>query len=206
MIYIAQGRTHPKLVLDSVDFLLHENVANCTVWRCCFYRKSKCKCRLKTTGNSVLIYNDHNHEKANIIVDHLVPKQVHIIKIAENKSFWNWAISKSAIFSSVCEISCVLLNKIYFFMISIFEPNSSISFNIQQSTRDIFIMFTRLWYLLKNNGTSLKLILRAFIHSSRLFGVDWSDNSCGILDEFYEKLENLTSVFMDIYGWTIWFC
>lgn len=77
------GRTNPKLVLDGIDFRLQKKVGNTTVWLCSFYYRTKCKCRLKTTGNIVIVQSNHNHEPAEINLKYLVPRTVVIVRNLE---------------------------------------------------------------------------------------------------------------------------
>lgn len=80
MIYVAAGRTNPKLVLDGTDFRLQEKHDNSTIWRCSYYYRTKCKCRLRTAGNVVQVTNNHNHESAKINLANLITKNVLIVR------------------------------------------------------------------------------------------------------------------------------
>lgn len=81
------GRTNPKLIIDNTDFRLHNNMGGTTYWRCSFYFRTKCKCRVKTSGNVVYVINSHNHDSAKLAVGHLKRKCVRIVRVLDLKTF-----------------------------------------------------------------------------------------------------------------------
>lgn len=87
---MAVGRTNPKLIIDGTDFRLHNSVGPFTHWRCSFYFRTKCKCRVKTTGNIVYLTNNHNHETSNLRLDHLKGKKVTIVRNFDQTNINGW--------------------------------------------------------------------------------------------------------------------
>lgn len=79
------GRTNPKLIIDGIDFRLHNSMGNITHWRCSFYFRTKCKCRVKTSGNIVYLTNTHNHDVPRLTLTHLKGKQVTIVRNTDQK-------------------------------------------------------------------------------------------------------------------------
>lgn len=74
------GQKNPKLIVDGADFRFERKVNNFTFWVCSFYYRTKCRCRLKTTGNTVIVNNVHNHPIAAISADKMNSKQVNIVR------------------------------------------------------------------------------------------------------------------------------
>lgn len=64
MVYFAEGRKYPKLILDGYDFKLHLRNPDCSVWACTQHAKYKCKVRLVTTGQRVTVKSiAHSHNR-----------------------------------------------------------------------------------------------------------------------------------------------
>lgn len=74
------GQKNPKLILEGADFRYERKSGSVTFWVCSFYFRTKCRCRLKTTGNTVYVNNDHNHNAVEIPVDNMRSKNVFIIR------------------------------------------------------------------------------------------------------------------------------
>lgn len=74
------ARKHPKLIVDGYDFKLDKNTESATTWSCPFYFKTKCKCRLKTTGNIVFFDSSHNHKPKELSLENMSFRKVTIVR------------------------------------------------------------------------------------------------------------------------------
>lgn len=60
-IYFDVGLKHPKIILANYSYNFHTRMGNRTLWMCPSYYKTKCKCKVITTGRVVQIHHEHNH-------------------------------------------------------------------------------------------------------------------------------------------------
>lgn len=61
IIYFDVGTKNPKIIVHNYDFNLARKTQKKTIWVCSFYYKTKCRCRLQTSGRMVYMRADHNH-------------------------------------------------------------------------------------------------------------------------------------------------
>ncbi|XP_076252168.1 uncharacterized protein LOC143191191 isoform X42 [Rhynchophorus ferrugineus] len=81
LVYFDYGTKYPKIIVDQFDFNIERRTPRSTSWACGSYYQTKCKCRISTTGNMVVVKGSHNHEprqrKKN---ENLTSKLVNVIR------------------------------------------------------------------------------------------------------------------------------
>ncbi|XP_072393821.1 uncharacterized protein [Diabrotica undecimpunctata] len=82
IVYFEKGQKHPKLLLNNYCYTYHWQESKKTRWRCRRYT-TKCTNYMYTTGNTVYIFNEHNHSPEQYKVDNLLSQ---IVKIAYVKN------------------------------------------------------------------------------------------------------------------------
>ncbi|KAF7282368.1 hypothetical protein GWI33_002746 [Rhynchophorus ferrugineus] len=80
LIYVVAGKKNPKIILEDNDFILNNKYGNKTTWRCRCYGKTGCKSRLTTSGKTVKIIADHNHDPTYPDTSAAVPQTLRIVK------------------------------------------------------------------------------------------------------------------------------
>ena len=60
-IFFDVGKKYPKIILENYAYTVHKKMQNKTLWICPGYYKTKCKCKITTTGRMVQISGEHNH-------------------------------------------------------------------------------------------------------------------------------------------------
>lgn len=80
------ARKHPKLIVDGYDFKFDKNTETATTWSCPFYFKTKCKCKLRTSGNVVSVINSHNHQPKELSLKNMSFKKVKIIRTQDGQT------------------------------------------------------------------------------------------------------------------------
>ncbi|XP_044262653.1 protein tramtrack, beta isoform-like isoform X20 [Tribolium madens] len=60
-IFFDVGKKYPKIILNNYSYTVHKKLTNRTCWICPSYYKTKCRCKVTTTGRVVHITGEHNH-------------------------------------------------------------------------------------------------------------------------------------------------
>ncbi|KAK9884696.1 hypothetical protein WA026_007542 [Henosepilachna vigintioctopunctata] len=83
LIYFDVGTKNPKIIVHAFDFNLAKKTPNKTIWVCSNYYKTKCKCRVTTSGKMVFIRAEHNHLPRKPIpkFTNLLSQEVTIVKV-----------------------------------------------------------------------------------------------------------------------------